>query len=57
MHPDRHPDPFLPVNRETALDHMDDLAIVGDGYSTGLVERTRHVDSDQSMRDGNARGC
>jgi hypothetical protein len=43
MHPYWQEDAILTVYCETALDNVNDLAVMGDRYGAGLVENTQHI--------------
>jgi hypothetical protein len=37
MHPDRGADAILAIDDETALNDVDNFAVMGDGYSLGCI--------------------
>ena len=43
VHADRHADAVLPVDGETALDDVDDLAVMRDGHRLGGIQRAGNI--------------
>jgi hypothetical protein len=43
MHPDRHTDAILPIHIKATLDDVDDLAVVGYGYSSSGIHGTDDI--------------